>query len=244
MGKKKNNVLFQEDWYNLMKPMPDASFGKVAKAIFAKAFENIDADLQAMEPMEQMAVSFIVPKMLETRENYELRCQHNRENANKRWHSDNMQSDAMAYNGMQSDAIALEKEKEIERETEKEKETETETERGVGASASLASSFSDIDLSSFDGQLMPLVIEWCRVLQQIGIAPNTDYMKHESDRLLNYSHGSIEKAKRILTFAIQRKWKHIFDEPKPKNNNSNTGVVINTQGKDYTQGLERLTGAN
>lgn len=241
-NKKKNNFLFMEDWFNLIEPMTDISMGKVVRTMCKKIFRGEDYDPKSFEPMEQMALGFIIPKMQEARLNYEAKCQKYRENANKRY---GKQSNAIATNGKQSNAIAeereREREKEIEREIEKEKEEEREME-GVGAIAPVSSSSLSDDkklISSIvhNENLRELMIKWSDVLVEIGA--NTSIVP-EYTKLMKMSANNPKKAAQIVQCAIDRKWMHINPLPKSYAAKRDIGRIVQNKDKDMTAGLDKL----
>lgn len=107
MAKKKNSILFQEDWYNLTKPLTDEGLGKLFRAIMKSVFEGEDIDIESFDPMLQMALNFILPKIEEAQEKYQEVCK-KRKDAAKAMHSkqkkDKDTSAESAEQNMQNDA--------------------------------------------------------------------------------------------------------------------------------------------
>lgn len=244
---KKKNFLFQEDWFNLISALPDASLGKVVRLMCDKAFRNMDYDPSTLEPMEQMAANFIMPKLEETQLHYEEVCAKRRANANKRWgESNSIQKNANAYNSIQKNANAEDKEKEIDKEIDKEKEKEKENESETDG----VFSFSSLDFGKIygfvDKKLRGPLNSWVRMLVSNGINPDYNYIAKDYGNLWDTLAGhSVEKATLILNCAVERKWKHLYKLP---NNyalkSADIGRVVHTTNKDYTEGLELLTNKN
>ena len=107
MAKKKNSILFQEDWYNLTKPLTDEGLGKLFRAIMKSVFEGEDVDIESFDPMLQMALNFILPKIEEAQEKYQEVCK-KRKDAAKAMHSKQKKnkdtSAESAEQNMQNDA--------------------------------------------------------------------------------------------------------------------------------------------
>lgn len=82
---KKNTILFQEDWYNLMKSFSDESFGKVLRAIMEQCFQGKEVDINQFDPFQQMALNFILPKVNDAREKYEQVCEKRKKAIQERW---------------------------------------------------------------------------------------------------------------------------------------------------------------
>lgn len=146
----KNNILFQEDWFDLMSSFSDEEFGKTLRIVFGTIFKGEEHDLSNVTPMEKMVIDFILPKIESAKEKYAEKCKRNRESAKARWekmakvyaestdNKEDMQSDANACDGMrthtdacehmQSDAnacgiILKDKDKDTDRDTDKDRDS-------------------------------------------------------------------------------------------------------------------------
>lgn len=102
----KNNILFQEDWYNLISEFSNEDLGSTIRVLFGTILKGEDFDLSKLSPMVKMAVNFLLPKMEEAKDRYAEKCRHNRENAKARWGNNELQEDQITdiQKDTQSDA--------------------------------------------------------------------------------------------------------------------------------------------
>ena len=79
-GKRKESFVFYKDWYKAVAKMDDATRLEVYDGIMRYAF---DGEVGEISPMANVALNFVLPKMLRDIERYEAVVARNKENGKK-----------------------------------------------------------------------------------------------------------------------------------------------------------------
>lgn len=94
MKSKMKSIIFQEDWYHLIAPLPDASWSKVLRILMEKVFDNKDFNKEELDVAEKMALGFILPKIQEASDKYQEVCRKKEEASRRYWREKNKSDDS------------------------------------------------------------------------------------------------------------------------------------------------------